>query len=97
MPEAAAEQADAQPERTFDRVINVILSIRKEGGETITKTITCLQALLEYAHALPWECDPFNRRALRHLGAALEGINEDTADVASDELESSDVGRNLKT
>ena len=63
----------------------------------MSKRITCLQALLEYVHALPWECDHWNEIGMRHLGAALEGINEDTADVASDELESSDVGRNLKT
>ena len=61
----------------------------------MSKTINCLEALLEYAHRLPWECDHWNKQALRHLGAALEGINEDnTADVASDERNSSDVGQN---
>jgi len=47
-----------------------------------SKLITTLEALLEYAHRLPWSVVD-NITAYKHLGAALEGIDEDNVNVPS--------------
>lgn len=49
----------------------------------MNKRINTLQALLEYAHRLPWGAER-NATAYHHLNAALQGINQDEhADVPS--------------
>lgn len=54
------------------------------------KRINTLQALLEYAHSLPWG-RARNGIAHGHLGATLEIISEDIAELGEDAEDAKNV------